>query len=146
MGISSLPTSIQYLQLISAPYGLDFVSALARQIKNVCCLEHLEHLELKWICAGKDAQEAGYQLAEAIGLAKSLKSLSLWQTDLVGRRNVHRWAQIFDNGRETSQLNRIHLIGMKGQCPDIEQLTPNEDSMVTWTGTFADSRQRLFVK
>ncbi|GFH57769.1 predicted protein [Chaetoceros tenuissimus] len=141
--ISSLPTSIQNLQLISAPYGLEFVSALARQIQN----QHsLEHLELKWICAGKDAQEAGYQLAEAIGLSTSLKSLSLWQTDLVGRRNVQRWAQTFEQGRETSQLNRIHLMGMKGQCPDIEQLTPDKDSMVTWTGTFADSRQRLLVK
>ena len=140
--ISSLPTSIQNLQLISAPYGLEFVSALARQMKNQ---SHLEHLELKWICAGKDAQEAGYQLAEAIGLSKSLKSLSLWQTDLVGRRNVQRWAQIFEHGRETTQLNRIHMMGMKGQCPDIEQLTPNEDSTVTWTGTFADSRQRLLV-
>merc|ERR1711976_387756 len=141
--ISSLPTSIQNLQLISAPYGLEFVSALARQMKN----QHsLEHLELKWICAGKDAQEAGYQLAEAIGLSTSLKSLSLWQTDLVGRRNVQRWAQIFEHARETTQVNRIHMMGMKGQCPDIEQLTPNEDSTVTWTGTFADSRQRLLVK
>lgn len=141
--ISSLPTSIQNLQLISAPYGLEFVSALARQMKNQ---SHLEHLELKWICAGKDAQEAGYQLAEAIGLSKSLKSLSLWQTDLVGRRNVQRWAQTFEHGRETSQLNRIHLMGMKDQCPDVEKMTPDEDSTVTWTGTFADSRQRLLVK
>jgi len=115
--VANLPLTIESLKIQNAKYGTDFIDTLVQRVSKLVGLEKF------WIDnepsvdaeeKGKDdvgedeEQKAGSRLAEMLSTNCTIKELYLYNTNLIGLKNVEIWG---DALMQNKTITRLWLIG-----------------------------------
>ena len=166
--ISHLPPSLENLTIYSAPFGIGFLDAVIDWIRNDAT--HLKSLAIWYTCScmngnnngnvtvngngngngnGKvtvnanGGRDVGGRLAKALTVHKTtMERLNLYQTDLIGSRNVHEWRNAISN---MTCLKEFKCVGMGDgiKYNHVDESTLDGNSTVKYP---YDKRQRIFWK
>jgi len=143
--INHLPPSIERLVIWCAPpYGSPFMDAVIDWIEKS---KNLKTLSIWNTSVGgrnvDDGRDTGIRLAKTLAAKNTIKRLWLYETDLMGSRNVDEWSKAFD---KMTSLKILRCEGMKSYIKDVDESTFDEKtSTVTAVYPF-DERQRIYWK
>ena len=142
--INHLPPSIERLVIWCAPYGSPFMDAVIDWIEKS---NHLKTLSIWNTSVGgrnvDDGRDTGIRLAKTLAAQNTIKRLWLYETDLMGSRNVDEWSKAFD---KMTSLKILRCEGMKSYIKDVDESTFDvKTSTVTAVYPF-DERQRIYWK
>jgi len=106
--IQHLPVTIEGLEIRYAPYGEEFVKAIAEFITTTT---NLKQLRFGSTFAGgmKGGRDCGTSLAKALENHPNIKELELFHTDLIGQRNASDWEKALQNNKS---LNKLLCVGV----------------------------------
>jgi len=96
--INHLPPSIEKLVIRFVPYGSPFMDRLIHWIEKKST--NLKSLHIDFTRVGgrnvNEGRDAGIRLAKTLAAKNTIETLWLYETDLMGSRNVDEWSKAFE--------------------------------------------------
>merc|ERR1712008_154689 len=127
--MSHLPLTIKRLIIVDAEYGSEFMEALIEQVGKFKNLEKLGIFNTK-VGDEKGGQEAGVRLAKVLATNTTIKSLELYDTDLIGSDNVVEWG---DALIKNTTLTDLSLYGVDEEIKEkLRTKTKDRTPKITW--------------
>jgi len=105
--IAHLPLTVRKLQIYNADYGPGFMEALIQHVGESSTLRRLDLINTL-VGDEEEGQEAGVWLAHILASNENIKSLMLYETDLMGSNNITQW------GDALMKNKTLTLLSMRG--------------------------------
>jgi len=132
--INHLPTTIERLRIVNAPYGADFIDAIVSWMEEKA--NNFKRLEICGTYVGEGGgRDAGEKLAKAIAESTTIEHLELTGTDLVGGRNATEWEKAlgqWEKGlRQHDKPGKLVLKGSKRKIKSESSLSDGDMTMTS---------------
>mmetsp|Transcript_22987 Transcript_22987/g.28194 ORF Transcript_22987/g.28194 Transcript_22987/m.28194 type:complete len:802 (+) Transcript_22987:101-2506(+) len=137
--VRHLPKSLEKLEIKFSPYGAPLIHGIIDWMKD----KHLKTLDIRCTCVGgkHGGRDTGSRLADAIASHESLEDLKLYQTDLIGERNIEDWKKAF---KRNQSIKTLDLWGFGDVLGEVSlESTFDEESSTVQAPHLDYSRQRI---
>ena len=103
-----LPPTIVRLDINNADFGADFMDAISEHIRKPSQFDYLCLNRVK-VGGDEEGKKAAVRFAEAVGDNKSLTTLNLRFTDMIGLENLEQWGFALT---KNNTLTKLELNGV----------------------------------